>query len=51
MINGVFSASSSTLHGTDKIADGIPWLLYWISFKFVALSGAMLIAPDMRARG
>lgn len=42
MINGVSTASESSARIRSPME--FPWLLYWISFKFVTLSGAMLIA-------
>lgn len=42
MINGVSAASESSARIRSPME--FPWLLYWISFKFVTLSGAMLIA-------
>ena len=43
VINGVSAASESSRHGIRSPME-FPWLLYWISFKFVTLSGTMLIA-------
>lgn len=42
MINGVSAASESSARIRSPME--FPWLLYWISFKFVTLSGTMLIA-------
>lgn len=42
VINGVSAASESSARIRSPME--FPWLLYWISFKFVTLSGAMLIA-------
>lgn len=52
MINGVSAASESSARIRSPME--FPWLLYWISFKFVTLSGAMLIAAryeSSRLRG
>lgn len=52
MINGVSAASESSPRIRSPME--FPWLLYWISFKFVTLSGAMLIAAryeSSRLRG
>lgn len=52
MINGVSAASESSVRIRSPME--FPWLLYWISFKFVTLSGAMLIAAryeSSRLRG
>lgn len=52
MINGVSAASESSAGIRSPME--FPWLLYWISFKFVTLSGTMLIAgryENSRLRG
>lgn len=52
VINGVSAASESSARIRSPME--FPWLLYWISFKFVTLSGAMLIAAryeSSRLRG
>jgi len=52
VINGVSAASESSVRIRSPME--FPWLLYWISFKFVTLSGAMLIAAryeSSRLRG
>lgn len=43
VINGVSVASESSSARIRSPME-FPWLLYWISFKFVTLSGTMLIA-------
>jgi len=52
VINGVSASSESSPRIRSPME--FPWLLYWISFKFVTLSGTMLIAAryeSSRLRG